>query len=162
MRLRRFQIGDEQGLYDVFYSAVHYLAAGHYSREQLEAWAPGAANESLWAQRMQAIRPFVIEEGGAIVAYADVQASGYIDHFFVSGSRARRGLGALLMQHIIQHATELGTKELSSHVSRAAEAFFSRFDFVVIEQRAPMVRGVIVPNALMRRQLAGGPDAPSN
>ena len=34
---------------------------------------------------MQALRPLVAEEDGRVVGYADLQASGYIDHFFVSG-----------------------------------------------------------------------------
>jgi putative acetyltransferase len=125
MRIRRFQIGDEQALYDLFHSAVHQLATDYYTAQQLEAWAPGLVDEPLWVQRMQANRPFVIEqEGGQIVAYADIQASGYIDHFYVSGSRARQGLGTLLMQHLIQHAAEQGIKAMTSHVSRAAQPFF--------------------------------------
>jgi hypothetical protein len=39
---------------------------------------------------MQGIRPFVAEDEGHIVGYADIQPSGYIDHFFVAGGHARR------------------------------------------------------------------------
>ena len=33
------------------------------------------------------------KDAAMIVGYADVQANGYIDHFFVSPSVARRGVG---------------------------------------------------------------------
>ena len=31
--------------------------------------------------------------------------------------------------------------------------FFHKFGFVIAEHRSPVVRGVVVPNALMRKQL---------
>ena len=43
-------------------------------------------------------KPFVAEIEGQIVGYADLQEDGYIDHFFVSGSMARRGVGSALMR----------------------------------------------------------------
>ena len=103
---------------------------------------------------MREIRPFVAEDGrGRIVAYADVQSNGYIDHFFVSGAHARQGIGTLLMNRIHDMAHEQDIFVLTSHVSRTAQPFFRKFGFSVIEKRAPLVRGVVVPNALMRKEL---------
>lgn len=103
---------------------------------------------------MREIRPFVVEDGlGRIVAYADVQPNGYIDHFFVSGAYARQGIGRLLMSRIHDEAHEKGIFVLTSDVSRTAQPFFRKFGFSVIEERAPVVRGVVVPNALMRKEL---------
>lgn len=84
------------------------------------------------------------------VAYADVQISGYIDHFFVSGSCARQGVGTMLMQRILETATARNISVLTSDVSRTAQPFFARFGFVIVEQRAT----VALPNALMRREVA--------
>ncbi|KAA8701490.1 GNAT family N-acetyltransferase [Pseudomonas cannabina] len=42
------------------------------------------------------MNPFVAVLDDHIVGYADVQASGYIDHFFVSGFHARQGIGQRL------------------------------------------------------------------
>jgi hypothetical protein len=36
--------------------------------------------------------------------------------------------------------------ERAAH-SCAAQLFFHRFGFVIVEQRAPVIRGVVVPNA---------------
>ncbi len=104
---------------------------------------------------MLGICPFVAQDGEEIVGYADLQASGYIDHFFVSGHHQRRGVGALLMKRIHREATSLGLIELTSDVSLNAEPFFLRCGFQVVERRAPRVRGVSIPNALMRKQLCG-------
>jgi putative acetyltransferase len=103
---------------------------------------------------MREIRPFVVEDGrGQIVAYADVQPNGYIDHFFVSGARARQGIGTLLMNRIHDVARDRGIFVLTSHVSRTAQPFFRKFGFSLSEERTPVIRGVVVPNALMRKEL---------
>jgi putative acetyltransferase len=153
MRIREFRVGDEAALHAVFYSAVHQLASQHYTPEQINAWAPRDSDSRLWSQRMQGIRPFVVEHAEQIVAYADVQYTGYIDHFYVSGAYARQGVGTLLMNRIHQAADARGIKLLTSDVSRTAQPFFQRFGFILVEQRTPLIRGIVVPNALMKKAL---------
>jgi putative acetyltransferase len=153
MHIRDFRIGDEMALYAVFDSAVHQLASRDYTADQINAWAARTIDREAWVHRMQVIRPFVMEHSGHIVGYADVQSSGYIDHFYASGTYARQGIGTRLMNRIHQAAHLRGIRALTSNVSRTAEPFFQKFGFVVIERRAPVVRGVVVPNALMRKGL---------
>jgi putative acetyltransferase len=107
----------------------------------------------LWANRVQGIRPFVVELGGEIVGYADVQPDGYVDHFFVSGAHPRQGIGTRLMARIHEEAKSLGLTELTSDVSTTAEPFFALHGFKVVERRLPVLRGVTLQNALMRKEL---------
>lgn len=153
IEIRAFRIGDETALRDVFYSAVHEVASRDYTAQQIDAWAPRAYDAREWATRMRAIRPFVVERSGQIVAYADVQPDGYIDHFYVSGACAKQGIGSRLMNHLHEVADAQGVDALTSHVSRTAQPFFARFGFIVVELRSPVQRGVVVPNALMRKRL---------
>jgi GNAT superfamily N-acetyltransferase len=84
---------------------------------------------------------------------ADVQSNGYIDHFFVTASCARQGVGTLLMHHLHAVARARSIPVLTSDVSRTAQPFFARFGFAVIEQKEAVIRGVVVPNAHMRKEL---------
>jgi putative acetyltransferase len=102
---------------------------------------------------MRGINPFVAEIDGKVVGYADIQENGYIDHFFVSGRHPRQGIGTLLMETLESEANRLRLTELASDVSGTAQPFFERFGFHVVEQRAPIIRGIEVPNALMRKVL---------
>jgi len=158
MHIREFQLGDEAGLHAVFFSAIHELASKDYTPEQIEAWAPASLDPEIWVKRMRGIRPFVaVEPHGRLVAYADVQPTGYIDHFFVSGPFARAGIGTMLMNRIYEAASAQDISVLTSDVSRTAQPFFTQFGFVVVEQRAPVIRGVTVPNALMRCEVTANP-----
>ena len=151
IQIRRFHVGDEPALFHIYHSAIHQIACRDYTQEQLDAWAPSDLDSLLWSARMQGIVPFVAQDGEHVVGYADVQTTGYIDHFFVSGCRPRQGIGALLMQRIHEEAVVLRLPELSSDVSRTAQPFFERHGFEVVEQRSPVLRGVVIPNALMRK-----------
>jgi len=166
IRIRRFRLGDEPALFQVFHSAIHLIAARDYTPEQIEAWAPANLDKDIWRERMRGIRPFVAELAGSsyaatdaadepvIVGYADVQESGYIDHFFVSGHHPRLGIGNALMARLHEEAARLGLTELTSDVSRSAQPFYAHHGFEIVEQRHPELRGVVVPNALMCKRLA--------
>lgn len=154
MRIRRFRPGEEPALFEVYYSAIHEVASRDYSLAQVTAWAPRDLDAALWESRIRGINPFVVELEEVVVAYADLQANGYIDHFFVSGAHPRRGLGTMLMNHILTEAKSLGLRELTSDVSRTAQGFYEKFGFRVVEIRAPVLRGVVIPNALMRLDLS--------
>ena len=153
MQVRAFQIGDEPALFRVYRSAIHLIASKDYTAQQIQAWAPEVVDSELWRKRMCGIRPFVVQDGGEIIGYADVQTSGYIDHFFVSGHHPRCGIGTLLMDRIHAEAKAIGICELTSDVSRTAEPFYLRYGFSVVERRESVIRGVAIPNAFMRKQL---------
>lgn len=153
MEIRRFHSGEESKLFEVYYSAIHLVARHNYDADQINAWAPRDLDQTLWTNKIQSIKPFVAELNGKIVGYADVQGSGYIDHFFVSGYYPRQGIGTGLMIAIHEEAARLGLSELTSDVSRTAQPFFEKFGFNIVEQRTPELRGVVVPNALMRKHL---------
>ncbi|MDB5932083.1 MAG: family N-acetyltransferase, partial [Polaromonas sp.] len=131
LHLRDFRIGDEAALRAVFHSSVHQLACKNYSPGQLAAWGPLQHDAAQWAARLRGNQPFVAEIDGAIAGFADLQASGYIDHFFVAGAQAGRGVGAALMARLHQSAGSRGITRLFADVSLTAEPFFTKNGFVV-------------------------------
>jgi putative acetyltransferase len=106
-----------------------------------------------WGEKIRSLHPFVAELDGDIAGYADLQPSGYIDHFFVSGENPRRGVGNALMAKLHESAQRQGIPVLTADVSLTAEPFFARHGFVVVERNLPIRRGVVLQNALMRKHL---------
>ena len=153
IELREFRIGDEPALRVVFESAIHDVAIRDYSQAEVDAWAPRQFDPSLWARRVQGIAPYVVERDGEIVAYADVQPDGYIDHFFVAAAANGLGIGRRLMERIHDRACELGVSELTSEVSRTAQPFYIHFGFEIVDRHIKEVRGVGIEYAAMRKSL---------
>lgn len=157
VQVRAFRDDDPSALHDVFYSAIHGTASANYTQEQVDAWAPAEVDQASWAERMRGIAPFVAEEDGRIIGYADVQADGYVDHFFVAASAGRRGVGSALMRQIHAAAAERGIGALHSNVSITARPFFEKWGFVVETEQHPVARGVTMTNYLMRKALGAMP-----
>lgn len=155
VRIRKYSQGEEPALFEVYYSAIHLVASRDYTSAQIQAWAPKDLDPMVWEARMRDISPFVADLHGIIVGYADLQPNGYIDHFFVSGRHQRQGIGSALMRHLLAQANSEGVTELTSVVSRTAQPFYERFGFTIVEQRSAVVRGVVIPNALMSRRAGG-------
>jgi putative acetyltransferase len=153
MTIRAYHPCDSRTLWEIFYSAIHQTAAADYTPDQLNAWAPAQPDFEQWALRMEKRKPFLAEMDGKIVGYADLQADGCIDHFFVAGSMVRRGVGSALMRHILQHAGVRGLGRVYSHVSITARPFFERFGFEVHTAQQVCIRGVILNNFLMQMLL---------
>ena len=153
MIIRQFQRGDEAALRALFHASVHGLASQHYTRAQLQAWAPGHYDGARWAQRMAANRPYIAMVGADFAGFADVQPSGYIDHFFVSPAYARQGVGTALMTQLLRTASERGTGLLSSNVSLAAQPLFQKFGFVVVTKNQVVINDVALENATMQLAL---------
>ena len=153
IELRNFRLGDEAQLRRVFESAIHDVAIRDYSQAEVDAWAPRQFDPSLWACRVQGIDPFVVVRDGEVVAYADVQSNGYIDHFFVAAAANGLGIGRRLMGRIHERARELGIAELTSEVSRTAQPFYMHFGFEIVDRHVNEVRGVGLEYAAMRKLL---------
>ena len=155
MLIRKLVAGEELKLRRVFYSAVHTHAQGFYSTEQLNAWAPCDFDAEHWIKKMNSLRPYVVECDGRILAYADLQETGLIAHFFVAGEAGKRGIGTELMRLLIHEASRLGLGEVHAFVSRSAEAFFAKHGFTVEERRTVSVGGVPLTHARMSKVLQG-------
>ena len=147
--IRKFKIGDEDGMWNVFYSSIHQVCSSNYTDEQIQAWAPDDLDPSIWVSKMQSIKPFVAVLGEKIIGYADLQNDGKIDHFFVHGDHQAQGVGSSLMTNIIENG--VNKDKLYSEVSHTAKPFFEKCGFKVIKVQQVNMRGVELTNNIMER-----------
>ena len=85
--------------------------------------------------------------GDKVVGYGDVQADGYIDHFFVHGAHQRQGVGAALMQTLLKQEKP----RYYSNVSDTAKGFFEFYGFAVLKRQQVLLNGVTLHNSYMER-----------
>ncbi|MCU0877408.1 MAG: GNAT family N-acetyltransferase [Pirellulaceae bacterium] len=151
--IRPFRAGEELTLREVFYASVHGLACRNYSAEQLAAWAPVEYDREKWSARIRQNQPFVAEEHGQILGFADVQPDGYIDQLFVAPQAAGQGVGSALLQAIEARAREQGIARLHSQVSLTAQSLFLRHGFEIEAEQTVIVTDVELRNARMFKRL---------
>lgn len=150
-RVRRFRIGDEEALRQLFFETIRYVNRRDYSDEQVRAWATDEYDAARWAARIRDLNPFVCEIGSRIAGYADLQPSGYIDHFFVSRHHQRQGVGSALFRRIEEESRTLQLDELHADVSITARPFFEHYGFEVVRSQEITIGDVALTNFRMRR-----------
>lgn len=139
--------GAEKELFEVFTSAITLGCVDDYSPEQIQAWVPRQYSHEKWTARISIIKPHIAVLNGKIVGYADIQADGYIDHFFVHGRFQGQGIGKALMETVLANLTS-NTKAYS-HVSITAKPFFERNGFKVLRENVVDINGVKLNNFIM-------------
>lgn len=147
VNLRRFQTIDAAALRELFNQTVRQVNKRDYTATQLAAWAPENYDRQAWLECLQQNRPFIAEIDGTIVGFADVQADGYIDHFFSSASAQGKGVGRALMEHLLAHEYP----RFYANVSITARSFFEHFGFRLVREQQVDVRGEILTNYLMEK-----------
>ncbi len=153
MIIREYQPEDATHLWDLFFNTVRNVNIQHYSQVQVEAWAPSEFSMEVWQNKMDKIRPFVVELEGVVVGYTDLQESGLIDHFFCHHEYQGRGVGRQLMLHVLDLAKQKGLKRVFSEVSITARPFYEHFGFSVVNEQTIEVRGQTMNNFVMEKLL---------
>jgi len=152
--IRHYRPGEEMQLWDLFYHTIRQVNRQDYSLEQVQAWAPDAMDARQWRLRIERINPYVCVSGDLIVGYADLQESGYIDHFFVHHQWQSRGVGKQLFSRIESEARRLRLVELTANVSITAREFFESRGFQVVAAQEVTLGSVVLNNFRMIKRLS--------
>ena len=139
MIVRRFEPGNERELWQLFYNTIHQINSKDYDKAQIAAWAQDNPDVGFLAQKYKEINPFVVHLGSKIIAYADIQADGYIDHFYCHHEYQGIGIGRMLFTVLEKNAKQNRIEQMYSNVSITARPFFEAMGFAVEkEQRLTM------------------------
>ncbi|WP_197433027.1 GNAT family N-acetyltransferase [Janthinobacterium sp. B9-8] len=153
LHIRRYQPEDALELHDLYYTSIHQGCQNDYSAEQLAGWAPKAFNVEHWGKLLGKLNPRVVEYKGKLVAYADLQSNGLINHFFVHGDWQGKGVGKGLLRHLEDRALEMKLSDVFCFISISGQAFFISHGFIVDYSLSTEVHGQWIENALMRKHL---------
>ncbi len=155
MRIRPFQNNDAPALAALFHDAVHRIAARDYNPAQLAAWSSAPPDPARYVANAADGRLFLIavDDDGAPLAYADLEADGHIDHLYCRPDAAGTGVTVALYDLIEAAARDRALTLLFVEASEPARRFFERRGFVVDHRRDFMIGEVAIHNYRMIKQL---------
>ncbi|TCS43729.1 GNAT family N-acetyltransferase [Reinekea marinisedimentorum] len=153
INIRTYQNSDASPLWQLKFNTIRRINSRDYQPDQVQAWAPEHISAELWQKRADAMAPFIAEINGEIVGFADLQADGYIDHFFCHAEHQGQGVGKALMDHIFTAGKEAGIARLYANVSITARPFFEHFGFRVLKQQQAEINGRVLTNFLMEHHI---------
>ncbi len=153
MKIRQYQKGEEEEIWEVFFRATHESNARDYHSDLLHRWAPADKDMNEWRNRLAEKKPLIAIVDNKIAGMAELEESGFIDHFYVHPVFQNRGIGSALLEKIELDAADFGLSCLFSDVSITAKPFFEKRGFVVTEARSNVILGHHAPNFSMSKPL---------
>jgi len=151
--LRPYRPDDAPALLTLFQDTIRRVNSRDYTPEQIRAWASDDIDPQVWAARLAGRFVALADEAGRPVGFADLEASGHVDRFYVSADHQGRGVGRLLLSAVVAEAQRLGVSRLFTEASITARPFFESHGFVVLTPQVVTVRGVEFVNYRMERVL---------
>lgn len=153
MRIRAARNGDLPGLIGLFRETVRAVGAGHYTGEQLAAWAPEDLVPADWAARLARNTALVAEEGCALLGFAELSPGGSVDMLYVHKDHQGRGVATALLAALENRARDRGFARLTTNASRIAKPFFLGRGFALVASQTVERRGVAIENFRMQKLL---------
>lgn len=155
MILRAYTASDLQELLRLFYDTVRTVNAEDYSAEQLAAWMDDAAErEARWAQSLAANETLVaIDANGAMLGFADMDATGYLDHLYVHKHHQRQGIATALCNALEERARVCGLDSVSTHASITAKPFFMQRGYYITKEQQVILGTISLTNYVMEKRM---------
>lgn len=152
MPMRKWRPQDLDATIEIFCRAVHGLAAGDYTTEELEAWAPQEADFGAWKQRMENSRGWIFEINGKPGGFITTDAPGHIDLLYVHPDYKRMGVATALLELLVADAVARGIGTLRTEASRTAKPFFEQAGFSLLRAERVERGGMALERFVMERR----------
>ena len=154
MQTRSYRPDDLPRLVRLFRETVRLVGAGHYTPEELAAWAPEDLDLGRWEARLARNTVLIAEDGGEILGFAELSAEGVVDMLYVHKDHQGRGLASLLLAELEARARDAGFDRLTTEASRIARPFFQSRGYAVLTAQKVERQGLLIENFRMEKHLA--------
>lgn len=153
--IRPYRPADAPLLLDLFKDTIRRVNCRDYSPAQIAAWTSEIRLE-VWTAKLASRWCAVAEmnDDQTLGGFADLEADGHLDRFYVHADQQRCGVGRALLAAVIRQANHWQLPRVFSEVSITARPFFLSQGFRVITDQLVFSRGAAFLNYRMERILA--------
>lgn len=146
MFIRKYQSADCGYLAELFYNTVHSVNEKDYTHEQLNAWADGKVDLTMWDRALSEHYSVVVVEDGVIVGFGDIDKAGYIDRLYVHKDYQRRGIGTAICNKL---EGVCDADKIFTHASITAKPFFCGRGYKTVRGQQVVKKGIGLTNYIM-------------
>lgn len=151
--IRDYHPDDVQALANIYFNTIHKINIQHYTKEQIDVWAPATSLETEgWAKKFSKTKPIIATVGDEIVGFAEFKPNGHIDCFYCHHEWIGKGVGSALMKEILQKAKNCNIPLIFAEVSITAKPFFEKWRFRIVAEQTIARKGVELINFKMERE----------
>lgn len=146
MIIREYISSDCERLAELFFQTIHTVNAKDYTKEQLNVWATGNVDLSVWNNSFLEHYTLVALENNVIVGFGDIDNTGYLDRLFVHKDYQSQGIATALCDRL-----EAGFDRVTTHASITAKQFFMNRGYRLIKEQQVVRNGISLANYVMEK-----------
>ena len=146
MIIREYISSDCERLAELFFQTVHTVNAKDYIKEQLNVWATGNVDLSVWNNSFLEHYTLVALENNVIAGFGDIDNTGYLDRLFVHKDYQRQGIATALCDRL-----EAGFDKVTTHASITAKPFFVNRGYRLIMEQQVVRNDIPLTNYVMEK-----------
>lgn len=153
MIIRKYKTNDCPEMAGLFYDTVHSVNAKDYSPEQLNAWATGTVDLTVWDKSFLAHHTVVAldeTKGNKIIGFGDMAGDGYLDRLYVHKDYQHQGVATAICDEL-ERSVDADT--ITTHASITARPFFEKRGYHSITEQQVERFGVLLTNYVMEKAL---------
>jgi|GEM_PF-2883175 putative acetyltransferase len=146
--VRNFEPGDADACYALYRNTVRECCAADYTGTQIDALAPKNVNAASWRETLMRHVTLVAVHKGRVVAFADMDDTGYLGRIAVRKDFQRNGIGTDLFGRLEAAAPQ----GILTSATLTAVPFFEKLGFENIEKRDADHGGIPAPVVIMQKK----------
>ena len=148
MVIRKYESSDCKEMAELFFNTVHSVNVKDYTKEQLDAWAPGQVDLEKWDQSFQEHFSIVAVENDIIVGFGDIDKTGYLDRLYVHKNYQGKGIATVICDQLESKVKE----NIITHASITAKPFFEKRGYKVVKEQQVERNGFFLKNYIMEKE----------
>ncbi|KOS06530.1 hypothetical protein AM493_11160 [Flavobacterium akiainvivens] len=152
--LRRYRADDINAVVSLFRDTIHTINSKHYSKAQVNAWAPDIINAEKWGAKLLEHYTIIAECNNTICGFGDIDATGYFDHLFVHKDFQGVGVATKIVGVIEAYALSCGFKAITVAVSITAKTYFLKQGYEIVTPQQVTYNGEVFTNFAMIKKLS--------
>lgn len=151
--VRRATIEDLDQIRFLFRDTIIFVNAADYQPEEITVWSDCYQNTNSWMQNILSQYFLVAIINNKVLGFSSIDDAGYLDFMYIHRDFQRQGIANLLLTEIEQYATQLGLKEIFSHVSKTAQPFFLKSGYLKTGVQINRLKEIEFVNAVMTKKI---------
>ncbi|WP_179317531.1 GNAT family N-acetyltransferase [Winogradskyella undariae] len=153
IQIRPAVVEDIPEITSIFRNTITHVNSKHYSEKQITVWASGADNIDEWEKRINKLYFIIAEIDNAVVGFAYLKNGNYLEGLFVHKDYQRQGVGSKLLRIMESQVMMNDFEVFKSDVSKTALPFFDNKYFNVIKKQKKNLKGIVLENYLVEKQM---------
>lgn len=151
--LRPATENDLNEMRELYRGTIITVCADDYDEAQRVVWASTADNADRWANLITEQYVLLAMIHGMIAGFSSLRGGDYLDFMYVHKDCQRMGVAETLLAAIEQKAVEMGTRAITSDISKTARPFFEKKGYEVVAEQVNRRQGLELINYKMSKQL---------